>query len=335
MIKKSFIVFLFCATMMLGNVLRVTAAETPQVVNDRDTNDTLLEMGYPQTIINLFSQEEKQEKAEFYKKNPDAISVTSTTLEVDVLSEIDAYVNSTNEYKKSRGYTDEQIKETDKEIERYCNMTDDELKRVLNIDDDVTVKLMREVMKPDREYKVKDSMSDVTASGSITASEMTFSQAVKDYSSSSQANYEVEVSFWWNDLYFFGAFKDKVITAWGGNLTQYPDENNVYYYEQKNDWGSYDRTTKASYVESVINGGGYYQFPQTVSSSAKARSGRFIYDLIQNGKEGKTTKVITQYAHQMLTGSTSISISVNGPSVSVVPGSGYDTSTQLFNYITY
>ena len=300
--------------------------------NERKSEKVLLDAGYPQATIDQLSEVDKQELYQVYLKYPDKTTFTSTVLEVDVLAEIDSYVNLTYDQKIKTGATDEKIKEADKEIESLREMSNEEIKNKFMYDD-VRVKLLREALEPDTDSKARDEVNDVNASGSITASEMTLTLTTTNYSTSTQTNYWNYISFSWSDWYFFGIFNDKIPIAWGGNLLFVPISNNInYYYQPQSSWGGYSQSAQASYIETTINAGGYYQFPQTISGD-KAKFGSFTFYIKQNGRYNTLSKIITQFAHQILTiGSSDISVS-GAPTISI--GAAYDTSAQLSNQITY
>jgi hypothetical protein len=213
-------------------------------------------------------------------------------------------------------------------------MSDNEIKNKFDTDD-VTVKLIREAIKPDKDYQIKKGATDIQASGSITSSEMTYSQFLVNNSTKTGVNYNVYLNAWWKDWYTFGIFKDKVAVVWGGNLTQYRGDQYVDYYNQpyqKKIWGGFATSRVATYHESVINAGGYYYFPQTVSGY-KARNVEINFRLKQNGRSNKSTKIISKFCHQTLGVDSSISISASGLTVSLKPGTSYDTTVQHENVI--
>ncbi len=332
---KKIISVTMMAVLILCNSSITYAAANKSV----DTNNILLKIGYSPEIADVMSQEDSKEITEAYIKNPDRVSYSSSVLEVDVLSEMETYVNTTHDEKLKMGLTEEQIKKTDGEINNFLGKSDSQLKKDYNIDD-TTIKLMRKALQPNNDYSVKDVYPDVTASGSVTQSEMNIGQSVVDYSTSSKKNYSVFSTFYWNDWYFWACFNDKLVTAWGGNLTQSVSNSSIGYDSQNDSgvWGSYSTTKTASYVESSINAGGYYSWPQGLYDSvgSKARYGSISYKLSQNSAGNKTTKILSQYAHQTLslTGS-GISVSASGPSVTITIGTAYDKSPQCEDIITY
>lgn len=318
------ITFVMLITMLFTNAPNVSAKDNL----DKVENNILIQVGLSQEAIDHMSLGAKQNLIEAYKKDTSSVTAKTVVMEVDVLSEIDAYVNATPEEKIKYGLDDEKIKKMDNEIEILSDMSDKEMKDKFDMDD-VTVKLIREAIEPDKDYQIKNEATDIQASGSITTSEMTYSQSAINNSTSTGVNYDVYLNAWWKDWYVFGAFDDKVAVVWGGNLTQYSNYQYVDYYIQNHDstWGGLSESRVPAYHESIVNAGGYYYFPQSLSS-AKARNVEINFKLKQSGRNNQSTKILSQFCHQTLGIDSSISISASGLSVSLKPGTSYDSTAQ-------
>ena len=189
-------------------------------------------MGFPVSILEAIPAEDVAELLIAYHNDPTSISVSSTVMEVDNLGEIDIFVNSAYEDLISMGLTDEDISQINAQIKLYNDMTDKQLVDNLGFDK-VELRLFRDALTKDDDYDLKLTDENVTASGSITTSEMTFTQSVTDTSKplSPDVHYRVGVYFNWKDRFITTAFDDKVVVAWGGNLLQEKISSFVDYYD--------------------------------------------------------------------------------------------------------
>lgn len=306
-----------------------SAINIPHVVNAEDQN-TLLEIGIPESIIEIMSNKDAQELIQYYLENPNAISVSTTTMEIDCLSELNTFINATDEELAEMGLSDEDINQMENQVMRLNEMTDDSLKSTFNINDN-TVQCIRATIDPDS--------VDIVPYGNISTSKLTFTQVVVTRANLSRIDYLVKLYFNWDSTYFWTAFNDKIVTAWGGNLNQSVDLSEIRYsLQDENGWKpTIINRLSPDYTELSINAGGYFEFPQAYfNNHGFARSGQINYILKQNSVTGDYTKVLSQYAHQVLkVGTTGISVSASGASVSISIGTAYDKSAQNEDTITY
>ena len=237
------------------------------------------------------------------------------------------------------GLAQEQIDDIRAAI-RYCQSVDlSELMAVYNLDR-AAGKMLKAAATPDPKFTYKDAVHDVNGSGLISSSKLLLTQTTFNKSTPSKVDYDVQVEFVWLSPYAWAIFSDKVITAWGGDLTQRLYYANIYYWNQLDDfrWGNnYIGRKQANYFETSINRGGYYVFPQNFSllNQGKARHGIISYNLSQLVNNGLTSKILAEYAHQKLVFGTGISISGSGASVGIHTSYGYDTSIQVSTQIIY
>ncbi len=328
----------FKKSIMVIMILILTFSMTISIFASEEQNDidkTLEAIGFPKDIINeQLSMSEKTEIYNDYISSPEASSISTTTYEVDTLYELDIFVNTSKEDLLSAGVTTEEIQQTEAEIAQLNDMSNDELMEEFDTDA-ATVKLIREALEPDKDFSIKPGDYEVTASGSITSSEMSFTQYVTNYSTSSRAKYYVRTYFNWSSAYILGCFDDIVCTAWGGNLTHSSYSRVIAYYATNvSPWGPFVTNRTPSMTELVINGSKQYSFPQNYGAG-KAKSGAIRYYLTQNSYSGLSTKVISQYGHKVFTFGGGVSVSISGPSVSLSIGTKYDKSAQLQNVIYY
>ncbi len=294
--------------------------------------DTLSVMGFPEEIIKEMSSEDAQEFIASYQYDPDSVSVSTTVMEVDVLADIQSYLSYSYNEKLEMGLTDAQIDHLDAKIQSYRDMSDVELQDEFNVSGD-QLNYVRSILDPN---STPDSAISL-ASDTIPKSKLTFTQAVKDYSTSRLKNYYITVYFNWNSMPFYDVFEDKIVVAWGGNFVQAELEQTINYLDNEN-WDDIVFSRLAVYNEESINVGGYYSFEQSIYEGNKAgtvQNGTIRFSLAQANPQGNMTKVISQYAHQQLSiGGNSISVSCTGLSPTIEIGTAYATSPQEPDIIT-
>ena len=294
----------------------------------------LLEAGYTPEVLQELSTVQKKEFYDSYKNG--LASVDTVVMEIDTLRNIDDYVDMSYDEKLQNGLEKSEIQKMDKQIEQLRNMSDRELIDIFQTDK-VGVRLIHDALKPDCSYYSTEE-EDIVASGSIASSELTFSQSVIDKSTKKKCKYKVRIEFNWKKWYFCGCFSDCIVIGWGGNLTQSTEKSSVKYYGQK--FNKFDSSRfssgKMTYKEITINAGGQYSFSQCDTWGNKAKKGNAVFYLSQKGKKNKTTKIISEFAHRVISvSSPSIGVSKEGPSASITINTAYDSSAQNQNIITY
>lgn len=309
-------------------------AIAPQENLSESDRNTLREMGFTDGIIDVMPQSDIDSHLAAYRTDPSKISVQTTTLSVNPLEDLKAYLNMSYAEKAAAGMSLEDVERMDAAISELRTMTNEELINQTGLPED-EVALYRSVL---------DGNTNVVpyGEGDITPSELDFSLVVYDTSDAEGADYSIFIYWNWLNFYWTLSYDDKVGLAWGGNLTQTAVSEYVSYYSYSGGaWTDlYETENHIAYNEVEINGSGYYYFPQAHENHEQngnsAKSGRISCTLSQNGIQGYTTKVIAQYGHQInaIVG-TGISIDVEGVSASLDFGIGYDTCEQQSEIITY
>jgi len=153
--------------------------------------------------------------------------------------------------------------------------------------------------------------------------------------STTRPDYSLRVYFNWSSPFIWDIHTDKVIIAWGGALLQTQALQNISYYKLVafGGYGDYFSTQPATYQEIAPNAMGIYYFPQTYTimapnpnaGSGRIKSGSINFSLSQTRFDGRDTKVVAYYAHQIssIVGSISFTGTQVTPGVSI--GTGYDT----------
>jgi hypothetical protein len=90
-------------SMLFTNAPNVSAKDS----SNKYQNDTLLQVGISQEVIDHMSLGAKKHIIEAYKKDPSTVTAKTVVMEVDVLSEIDVYVNATYDEKIKYGLDNE------------------------------------------------------------------------------------------------------------------------------------------------------------------------------------------------------------------------------------
>lgn len=284
-------------------------------------HDTLIlqEIDIPSEIIEIMPEEDVDEIITAYLNNPDSISVSTTTLTIDVVSEMKAFSNMSDQELLSAGYSPSQISRGRQIIENYINASDSELLS--------TGLSLSEISRLRRALTTTEDT--VLPYGLIEPTKLTFSQVTSSLSND-HPDYKIYVYFNWQSPYIWDVFDDKVVIAWGGDLKQTEVYQYISYYICSpigSSFGDYLCRADATYSEVAVNAMGMYTFPQSRTQllTGSAKSGSICYNISQTKFAGRDSKAIAYYAHQIfvLTGSIQFTGTSLAPAVSI--GSGYDT----------
>lgn len=304
----------------------------------------LVSQGYTVETASALSAEDRLEIAQMIRTNPSKIDINTLSLEVDNLMEIEALFSYSDAELNSMGADLSKVNKTKNELLTLCE-NKSVMARSLNAND-VQVDMIRRAVEKGLENKRSgkgyDKKTGVNASGSITTSEMTYTQSVSDYSTSSKPEYKVNISYTWKEVYALAVFDDVIVAAWGGGFNTKSISSRARYYRWASvggDYGSY-HTYKTMDKTETAQAGIEFEFPQSVSNgwneAAKTKSGYAKFTLYQNQYQGYDTKVLSHYCHQVISlGGASIGISASGPSVGITIGKGYDTTAQKATTLTY
>lgn len=97
-----------CFSIIFGTMSMVSAVDTSSNNSGYDKS-ILLKMGMSEDIINILPEEDAQELISAYLANPNSVDIASSTLEVDVLKEMNEFINKTDLELATMGYTQDQI----------------------------------------------------------------------------------------------------------------------------------------------------------------------------------------------------------------------------------
>ncbi len=339
----------FAAGKHTQNQVEYSESEADKVVSlDHDEMiDALVEEGYTEETAEALSEEDLEYVYSGIESG-DLVDVYTCSMEVDNLAEIEAFYSYSEEELIAMGIDEEAIQETEEQLEEMYNMNNSQLEQEYGLDE-VDAKLFRKAVENGKAANVeersygKELENPVSASGSITSSEMSYTQSVTS-NSSTLPNYTVKLSYTWKSVYALAVYNDKIVAAWGGNLNSKSYSTTAKYYNWSTVGGSFGSTkvkTKSMTVDVTPNAGVEFTFPQSYGTcsngnAAKTKTGSASFTLYQTKKQGYDTTLISNYCHRVISvKSASISISASGPSVSLSIGGAWDKTSQKKTTIAY
>lgn len=323
--KKIIVLFLILSLAMGTNV---QASDT----NGKDVEKIMLDYGYTQDIIDVTPEDEKKEVAYLIQNSPEKIQMQISTTEIDEISTIEYVVNSSDKDLMKDGFDEKDILKLRKKIDEVNKMSDKEIEENFG-KSNAEIKIWRRALKKNPNYKkTKKEGNIVTTSGTISSSDLTYSQTVYDNSNSTgkAVSYRAYSTFNWHDTYFWDTFMDQVVFGWGGNLATDDISHSVTYTSGKDYiWNNQ--------IESPANAGLKFEAYQSTfdPSYSQIKSGYTGVTLYQNQIQNYDTKVLSSYGHKMLALAAGIGVSASGPSVNLTFSTGFHYSPQESDPITY
>lgn len=319
----------------------IFAADNSQLLS----NDLILiENGFPKENIGALSEEHKRELVKYLNDNPNNVDIQTSVLEIDNLMEIESFMGFSDEELIGMGANSYDIASAREELYKISKQTEEQIAKEKNISLTEAKYLKRAIVKGKNKdgkdvYKENNS---INASGSISASKLTYSQAYANHSTATAPSYWVVLTYTWNSPYTLTIFTDEVVAAWGGNLnTKNVSGYASYYNENGSNWGSYNQQ-KLMTTSETANAGIEFKFAQSVSlpsatsNRIKTKTGSIGFELYQTKKQGYDTKLLSQYCHRVISiGNASIGISAKGATVSISIGGAWDSSPQKSSIISY
>ena len=224
-------------------------------------------MGIPYEIIEVIPNTDKIKLVETYLSDPNAIKISNSTLEIDVLSELNALVNASDIKLLNSGYSQEQIRRSRAIINLYNNTSDEVLlqsglsQKELND--------LRAALDPSTDWSAYPKSM-------ISTAKLTFTQTVTQPSASNN-NTEVNVSLYFNWIspYYTDQLTDKIVISWGGNLKQTSLSERISYYDTElfgTSFTDYLGRGNAYYSETAINAMGIYEFEQSIDRNCARKN---------------------------------------------------------------
>ncbi len=315
-----------------------------QQLSQKEIINILIQNGIPEENATVLPYKDQMDIAKKLLSAPEKVAVATTCMETDILSEIELFLSLSNDDLVNRGVDAETILQKRQEFQHYSRISVEELSDLLKIDAFEATMLKKAIAEGIQNKKnTRSEENNVYASGTIGASQMTYTQVVTNESSSTAPSYRVRFMYTWEEVYGQEFYEDVIVVAWGGGLNTKEISSSANYYHWTSllaDFGSFFDNQNMT-TEEDIQKGIKFSFPQTmmvdysIGKTAKTKKGFAQCVLYQTRFQGYDTKVISYYCHKKLIGNHSISISASGPSVSVSIGTGYDRTTQRSSNIQY
>ncbi len=275
------------------------------------------------------------------------VEISTCVEEIDNLELIEEFMSCEEEELQDMGMNANEIKDMQEEITALIDMTDEKLISTYGLDS-TEVKMLRQVyenaeINKNTEKLDDDEVEEVVASGSISASKLSYTQTVTK-NKGNKPNYDVKLSYSWTTPYGLSCFNDKIVVAWGGNLNCKECEGTADYYGVNllvTKWKGKKLRSSDMSIDITPNTGIIFTFKQAkgIGSNgnwAKTKKGRASFVLYQTKKQGYETTLVSRYCHRIISiKSSSISISSSGAGASISIGGGWDKSKQQSSVVAY
>lgn len=173
----------------LGSVTAF-AEEVPDYVS------ILVENGYTRETAEVLPIEDQKEIAEKLLTNPSDVDIATLSLEVDLLSEAEALFTYSDADLIAMGATKEAIAKTKGDLLNLYGLSDEDLAEKLDVNT-TEASLFKKAISSglSSEGKSVVGKTGVSASGSITSSEMTYTQTKTNNSTKSAPSYAIKLSY--------------------------------------------------------------------------------------------------------------------------------------------
>lgn len=338
--KQKILIFLLTVSMLFSsNVYASESSAESKLDSDINYEQLLIKNGYNSEMVDNMDDNSKKIIGDALDENPENVDLQSTCMQIDSFGEMEEVLSIKEEDVSEDDL--EYYKEYVKSIEELSEKSDKKLISENNMSKAQT-KIFREIVEDSNAINdnKKNSEKEVTASGSISSSKLSYDQSVVNQSKNKKPKYTVCIVFTWKSPFEIGCFNDKICCAWGGNLATGYSAATAKYYDwygviYNRIWGKYKGNKVLKFEETAINKALIYSIPQGNGKGAKVKTGAMIFYLYQNTKnKGRATKVISRYCHKVISlKSDAISVSKSGISFSI--GGAYDKSSQASSSITY
>lgn len=310
--------------------------------------EALVVNGYAQETAEALD-ESKLEEIYGYIVDGTMMDISTCSMEVDTLSEIENYLSCTEEELLDLGLTEDEIDGCDEQISDLLSMSNKELKQNFSLSNTEVkaLRLAEENGIENKENHIVDNKkisNEVCASGALTSSDIKYTQSVANQSTSKKPKYVVNLSYAWKYVYLYACFDDKIAVAWGGKLNSMSEVGTAYYNEYdpiKFTWKDMI-SNKRMGEEAKINKGYIFEFPQSYGKFnngdiyGKSRTGFATCTLYNDRLRNLSTKIVSQYCHAVIGWDHSISIGVPASGeITISPGSAYEVTSKRQTNIHY
>lgn len=326
--KNKFMKIILSTTLtiaMMFSVFISSYAVSSDINSLTKSEEILVSFGYPKDMLNLLSENEKNEMAIEMTNEPASVKIDVTTVHFDELYWIEFIANASDEELFKKGLSLEEININRNNIRDLRELSYSELKEIYDRSDE-EIKLLKIAATPKENYQEPKEITNknkVTIS-QISTTTMTYATTVTNNSSITKkpVSYAVKITFNWKTHPAITFLKDKIAATWGCNLNSMSENGTITF---TGNGGS----TRSPEIEVEPNRGLVFSFWQRAVNGLGwdlLKSGTINFTVFQNSKQNLSAALVTQYGHGILTitgGGVSFG---SGADVGIDFAVGFDTS---------
>jgi hypothetical protein len=310
-----------------------------------DARTLLIQNGYSEDTVDVLPQATQEQIASDIRENPQSVSIQSVVDEIDNLTGIEDVIS----------LSDDEIANLDTEEATAVESLKDDILEIYDSNDSVLVqrydfspveiKLFDKAVEEGLEnngdnQEQSDEINDVTASGTIASSKLTFTLSITSHATSTYPIlYNVKTSFCWKTPPIVALPDDTIAIGWAGlNLAN--ESGAVDYSEYSTIPLKYGIFKGRQYmsVYQPSNHSVRFSFNPNYRTGISAKylyrvkSGHTEMHLRQKSKANKEMNIMATYGHKIfaITGGISIPVASN-----ITFGAGWDYTPQKKKVVNY
>lgn len=331
---------------LVTSSIPIKACDVQMETSDEEYAGILQAFGFPKEIINVLPEEDVKEIGTYIEQDTSKVSVDTTYMEVDALSELKALISMSEKELQKYGITSKDSKCIKEKLAEMGRWDEQQIKKECNCDaiEAKMIKMTFEDAKKNGVIQKPIKGKCVTSAGEISTSKMTFTQSSTNNSTSKIPKYTIRIAYCWKDPFWWNCFSDKIVSVWGGGLATSNISSQAKYIANGI---TYD-IGKWEYNETTINGALEFTSLQAKEVStgqgldivaANNNEGYCKYTISQSKRQGYKSKAKSQYFHKRvgLSSDVTLSVTTSGISggVSTKISGMYDHSDAKYSDITY
>jgi hypothetical protein len=350
-------VFVVAVTLCLPlSVFANDSAETSKI-ELTEQEKLLLDAGFSESTLEALSDSDVSDIATAIAADPSKVDIQTVTQEFDQLAEIEAFVSCTDAELLATGANLENIKVARDQIETMYKKSNNELVAEYGISK-IEAKLFDKAIehgwasREENTIDTKESISDITTSGSIASSKFTLTQSIVS-NSYPVPDYTVTLSYSWKSPYGTTIYDDKLCATWTNGLLSKNISGTANYHQftgsgadiaSSGTWGSKLNSKNLAYAKSSTYGFLTFNIPQSngnflignrLIGKGLTKTGSAKFTLYKTSKkEWGTGYVVSRYLHRT-SRIQSVQYSLAPGNIAVGVPSSYDYSSQPCSYFIY
>ena len=338
--------------MLLFSQVCFASSDSSSILTANVAEKILIDFGMSVNQAQNMDLNEKIDLANAIQSNPSEVKKSEQVTEIDELSAIELFVNSSDEFLLSLGINSEELFDIRSFIDDINNKTNDKIMEVYGKSPE-QVKLLRVALTKNDNYEyIPISDNVVSTSGNISSSKLYTSLYVSPVNVADPApNYRVQYFFQWDSSPFYIGGWDEIGFAWGGNLNTKdvkriynrpaltsPVAPSEYRVVNGTNYGYDDlNNSPVSEITQTVGCGLLHKFklsPKYGGIQGVALDYGYTYfTLFQSKAQGYSTKIIARYGHKVPSiGVSSMSFN-SAPAINL--GWGFDYTQELSSNINY